>query len=587
MIAYNTMRVLIKSRLLSDLLSILISSLAGLGIFIVIFGGTGFLLPSNLAFLNGDSRAHYVSQLFFLSDSFRFPLGLNPNYGLELSYSSSINGPGPFILLAFQKLLGISPELQLYGFMTWFNLILHHQFARRILRLLGFKYISQHLFAFFFFTPFLLFRLEIHPLSVAIQWPILWAIYLLLKTRILGFIRYREVFFLVFISYSIFINLWFIVICVLLFQITQIELQHFELKDKVKIVWSKFHPIIIATFLASLLIDGLFFIGSSEVIDGFERFKTQGWGIYSFNPLSIINPDTGIRDEWYFKPDIGNAEGWNYNMSSSGFSLGMTYGSYEGYTYIGLGAILLGVIAFISLKKKSTRVVTSRITNLSLIYSAILFLYALAPTRITFGNLDIRIVSSYFQNLVQPLFPFRSSGRIMIVFGYLLIILFLVVIKRHFSKSMASALVSLCLVVQSVDLAGPLLTRFHYASSLLNQNFDWRQEVPDALTRIAEGKKELRIFPVENVIKEYDQLAWWAWNLEMGTNGVYSARSDANRLLKMTNLERDNICLNTISSLSLYAIQKSEFGLDKLKNCDLSVYSMTENDTWVFITKPK
>jgi hypothetical protein len=377
------------------------------------------------------------------------------------------------------------------------------------------------------------------------------------------------------------------VICILLFQVTQIELQLFDLKDKAKIVWSKIHPIIIATFLASLLIDGLFFIGSSEVIDGFERFKAQGWGIYSFNPLSIINPDTGIRDEWYFKPNVGNAEGWSYNMSSSGFSLGMTYGSYEGYTYIGLGAISLGVISFITLKRKSIRVVTSRITNLSLIYSAILFFYALAPTRITFGNLDIRIVSSYFQNLVQPLFPFRSSGRMMIVFGYFLIILFLIMIKRHFSKSMASTIVSFCLIVQSVDLAGPLLSRFHYASSLLSQNFDWRQEVPDALIRVAEGKKELRIFPVENATKDYDQLAWWAWNLEMSTNGVYSARSDENRLLKMTNLEKDNICSNKISPVSLYAIQKGEFGLDKLKDCDLSVYSKTENDMWVFITKPK
>ena len=567
----------------NNLTSFAISSLIGLAYFFLIFGGLSFLNPSNLIFVIGDSKSHYVSQLFFLSDDWRFPLGLNPNYGQEFSFTSSINGPGPFPLLFFQKLFGLRADLQFYGLLTWFNLTLHHQLARRILLRFNFGFVSQHLFGLMFFTPFLLFRLELHPFSVAIQWPILWAILILLKRHRGERIKYGEVFSLVFLSYAIFINIWFIVVCVLLFQITQIKTLFLDLSKEKLTILSRVNPIICGTLFASFLIDGLFLFGTN-VANGVDRVKTEGWGVYSYNILSIFNPDTGIRDDWYFKPGVGNVEGWTYNMSTTRLSLGMTYGSYEGFSYIGLGAIVLGLISLYHYKRNLIENVKTIITPLSFMYTLVLVIYAIAPTRIAIGSLDVRIVPSEIINLIQPIFPFRSSGRMMISFAYLLILVAIVSIKKAF-PSRTCAIISFCLIIQFIDLSSPLLERYSFAKDLTQQNLDWRSDVPTELSIISKGKKELRTFPVENPLKGYEHLAWWAWQLNLSTNSVYSARPNQNLLSSVSEEEKRKICFNMISSDAVYAVQQSESGTGKLRNCDLSLYATTKVNNWLFLAK--
>ncbi len=580
------MKAYLKSRVALKAISLLISLFVGTGIFAILFGGINFLNPTEVTFLHGDSRAHYISQLFYLSDIWRFPLGLNPKYGLDLSFSSSISGPWPILLLLLQKWLKISPEMQFYGILTLVNLMLHHQIAKNILRLYGLRFALQHVLSILFFTPFLLFRLEIHPLSVAIQWPILWAIYIFLKNRIHQRSDSREIFFLVFISYCIFLNTWFIVVCIMFFQITEIQFKTLSLKLKIRTVWLKLKPTLFGTLFASIIIDGLFLVGDNPLTDGFSRVKTTGWGLYNYNLLSIINPDTGIRDYWYFKPEVGNLEGWSYNMSSTNVSFGMTYGSYEGFAYIGLGLILLCLITFWTCRRNLLKTIRSKFTSLSLTYFVLLLIYTIAPTRLTFGEIDLKLVPSYFSNLLQPLFPFRSSGRMVVFFAYLLIIVSVVLICKSLPKNKSILILLSCVVLQAVDLTKPLISRYNYSKSLSEESVEWRQSVPKELAKMAKDKRELRIFPVENFTNGYDQLAWWAWNLGMSTEAVYSARPNASLQKELSKVYRRELCFNEISKFTVFAVQKSELGIGKLKKCNLDVYSKVDYYDWLFIAKP-
>jgi hypothetical protein len=137
-----------------------------------------------------------------------------------------------------------------------------------------------------------------------------------------------------------------------------------------------------------------------------------------------------------------------------------------------------------------------------------------------------------------------------------------------------------------VDLTKPLISRYNYSKSLSEESVEWRQSVPKELAKMAKDKRELRIFPVENFTNGYDQLAWWAWNLGMSTEAVYSARPNVSLQKELSKVYRRELCFNEISKFTVFAVQKSELGIGKLKKCNLDVYSKVDYYDWLFIAKP-
>ncbi len=71
---------------------------------------------------SGDDRsAHQIGWYFFKNDFWRFPLGVNPNYGLDIGNSIVYSDSIPLLALLFKSLNFILPS-QFQYFSIWFIL---------------------------------------------------------------------------------------------------------------------------------------------------------------------------------------------------------------------------------------------------------------------------------------------------------------------------------------------------------------------------------------------------------------------------------------------------------------------------------
>ena len=95
--------------------------LISLTLTIILFG------PENVKFTNFswisayDMMAHQVAWKFFSNDIWHFPLGKNPNYGIEVGNSISFSGAVPFIAIILKIFKNFLPNnFQFFSFWIFF-----------------------------------------------------------------------------------------------------------------------------------------------------------------------------------------------------------------------------------------------------------------------------------------------------------------------------------------------------------------------------------------------------------------------------------------------------------------------------------
>ena len=142
--------------------------------------GLEYANPINLKWLNsGDLSTYQLGWQYFREDTWRFPIGLNPNYGINsdsnIVYSDSI----PLFAIIFKIFNFFLPNNFQY-FSIWILLCLYLQvfFAYKII----FSETKNNLFSivgslFFLFASILIHRSGIH-LSLLAHWLILSGIYI-------------------------------------------------------------------------------------------------------------------------------------------------------------------------------------------------------------------------------------------------------------------------------------------------------------------------------------------------------------------------------------------------------------------------
>ena len=105
------------------------------------------LNPSNIDWLahgeNYDMLQNFIGWSYFEKDTWRFPVGLNPNYGIELSNSIVFTDSIPLLAVVFKLFRHLLPyPFQYFGFWLLICFILQYFFAMKLL-----KNISQNVFA--------------------------------------------------------------------------------------------------------------------------------------------------------------------------------------------------------------------------------------------------------------------------------------------------------------------------------------------------------------------------------------------------------------------------------------------------------
>jgi len=83
--------------------------------FIVV--GPRVLNPGNIGWIRaGDPATHYLGWHFFRNSEWSFPVGLNPNYGLEISNAILFSDSNPLLAILFKPFAGLLPEtFQYFG----------------------------------------------------------------------------------------------------------------------------------------------------------------------------------------------------------------------------------------------------------------------------------------------------------------------------------------------------------------------------------------------------------------------------------------------------------------------------------------
>ena len=131
-----------------------------------------------------ESAIEQTAWYFFRNDVWRFPLGLNPNYGDEISTSIVFSDSIPILALFFKVFKSIIPENFQY-FSLWYFLCFYFQlfFSYKIIK----KFTDSESYSligsiFFLLAPIFIFRMNWHA-SISAHWLLLFTLYLALTTK--------------------------------------------------------------------------------------------------------------------------------------------------------------------------------------------------------------------------------------------------------------------------------------------------------------------------------------------------------------------------------------------------------------------
>ena len=179
-----------------------------------ILGQDGFAFDEYIYSENYDIVSNQLALKFFINDVWHFPLGKNPNYGIDVGNSIVFSEAIP-ILAFFAKLFKnfLPNNFQLIS--IWFvicftlQLLLSYLIIKNFTNKLFYSFVSALIFIF---CPILLFRLPIHA-ALAAHWLILFCLYYEIKN--FSSIR-KETFYSFFLPLSILIHFYFLPIILIM-----------------------------------------------------------------------------------------------------------------------------------------------------------------------------------------------------------------------------------------------------------------------------------------------------------------------------------------------------------------------------------
>jgi hypothetical protein len=397
------------------------ASLPAIVVFILINDGS-ILQPSNSDWLNGDAFLAWQGWQFFRnSPLLQWPIGANPDFGLELS--TSIVFPDSIPLLAilakpFSPLL--YSNFQYYGLWIFTCFYLQSYFAVKIISLFSEKVLSNLLAAtFFLISPILLIRLgyayQHHALFS--QWTILAALYFFFRKE------YNLTSWTLLLVTTVLINayLFLIVLCIFIATlISRVQIYQLKLRTALlSFMW-------IVSFLGLIMYAAGYFMNGAPI--GKDGFYGGGFGSYRMN---LLAPLDGNGAWSRFIPDISTTEHEG-----------------EGFNFLGIGVILLIPTAVISAYKQLNQL------NVKKIYPLIAILFVLTVYAISINiYLGSRHIHSYnLPNFIINLAnQFSSSGRFFWPTYYLIYIAIFYFNLTYFNKKLISVIFLCALLIQIAD----------------------------------------------------------------------------------------------------------------------------------------
>lgn len=351
----------------------------------------------------GDLSQHYLGWKAYRNCEWFFPIGMVDNLAYPIKTSIIFTDSIPLFAVLFKVLSPILPtEFQYFGIWGVLSFILQGIFAARIINnFTKSKKIIVLSSVLFLFVPIMIFRMFGHT-ALAGQWIILYSI-----NPLFCYAKYSEdnkrIYWHVFIMglLASLIHIYFILMCGII--LCGICLCDIFMSKKVKNTVS-----VITLYLVIVIVMVALFGGFSSGTTA----ESGGLGKYSFNINAFVNP-----------------QGWSCLLPD--LSL-YGDGQYEGLAYLGMGCILLSVVAVMKLvgilyKKK----ISCCIGSVSgIIFVVVISLFVAVSPVITW-NSNVLCTLKIPKIIYEIWSVFRSSGRMIWSVVYIIMILSIIILVKN------------------------------------------------------------------------------------------------------------------------------------------------------------
>ena len=390
-----------------------------------ILGNSFFLFTDNSWINSIDMVQDLVSWNFFNDDIWRFPIGMNPNYGLDIGNSIVFTGSIAVFAILF-KLINFTLPENFHYFNLWFFIcfflqsfvaykILYHLTKNSLYSFLG--------SLFFLISPIMIGRLIMH-MTLAAHWLILLGFFIEISSPKKNKLKY----WIILISLSSLIHFYLTIILLGIFFIFSFN-NLIQFKNIKKFLFDNFLNLLILILV--MYIFGYFKVPLTDSMG-------TGYGFWKLNLASIFNP----------LQNIGEA---NIEWSNIFPSIPMKAGEeIEGFNYLGFGGIILLISLIILSIYNIKKISLNKILPYILI--CIVFLLLSLTNKIHYSNYQIINIQIH-EYLYGMLGIIRASGRLFWPIYYIIFIGSIYLIHKTFSRKNSILIILLLLIIQVYDLS--------------------------------------------------------------------------------------------------------------------------------------
>lgn len=523
---------MVVNKILRDLL---LPVFLGIGLFFVITGGK-ILDPSYSDWLMVDDPAtHWQGWQFFRnSPLLQWPLGANPDYGMAMGSSIVFTDSIPALAFVFKPLTSFLPStFQYMGLWLFLCFILQAVFAwklqllftnNRVLLLCG--------SAFFVLAPIMLWRIPIH-FALSGHWLLLVGLYFYFSQ-----IRSNK-YWLILLSLAVLVHAYLLLMLLVIWG-----------ADLLQRCWAmerRFDSSVVQALGIILLLVFLLWSAGYFMMGG--RISATGFGFYHMNLLALFDGNT----LWSrVLPDL---------VSGKGDS--------EGFNYLGIGMMGLGIIAMFLLLRCQINI--SPITRYVPILLACVFFFLFAlSNNIALGAYEI--VSYDLPQAVNKFAAtFRVSGRFFWPVYYIVFLTILYLIFTKLKKGKAILFSVLFLVIQVFDISNALIN----IRQKLSNSPAWESPMRSRMWEKIAARYENVIYVLpEHKPEKWLPLSEYASIHKMAINIGYFARKDHKKIQVMrysltVKIQNGNLDLDSVYIFDDERLWQA--ALQKLKPEDISM----------------
>ncbi len=424
-----------------------------LSIFLTLF----ILGLKNISFTNNnwlssiDMTQDLVSWYYFKNDVWRFPIGMNPNYGIDVGNSIVFTGAVPILAIIFKIFKFILPQ-DFHFFNIWYFICFFLQSFVSFCIVKHFTKNTTYAFIaslFFLTSPIFISRIVTH-MSLAAHWIILLSFFI----EIVFKNKNKLIYWTLLIAISSLIHFTLTIIISIIFVVFSLN-RLMENKNIKHFFFEMIFTFSVLFFIMYVL--GYFKIPITDSL-GF------GYGYYKLNLISIFNPQIVIPKGallWSnFLPTI---------LVNTGEEL-------EGFNYLGLGGILLLIILIIFTMLNYKKMFSKNIRPYLLI--CILLTIIALTNNISFSQ-NTLVELEIPKYIYGPLSLVRASGRLFWPVYYLIFIASIFIIYEKFGKKISISILSLLFLIQIIDISAGFKKIYNgnifLKSADKEYNFFWNQ----------------------------------------------------------------------------------------------------------------